>query len=97
MPVTRSALARSRREFGFLDIGLDRLGDFTGQRFDALDAFALAAEFGVEGDAVQFRQQVFELGLAVLVPEEFCVGQPCGDDLVVAGDDHLAAVGGHHV
>ena len=90
-------LGEARRAFGLLDIGANGLGDLTGQRPDALDAFALAAKLGVEGDGVEFFRPFFEADLAVLIPEEFRIGQSGGDNLVVAGDDGLAAILGHEV
>ena len=51
----------------------------------------------MEGDRVELPRPVLQLHLAVLVPEELGIGKTRGDDLVVAGDDGLAAVAGDHV
>ena len=90
-------MARLRGELRLLHIGADGLGDLRRERLDALHALALASELGMEGDGVELLRPVLKLHLAVLVPEEAGVREPCGDDLVVAGDDGLAAVLGDHV
>ncbi len=75
-------------------VGADDRRKLSRQRRDALHALALRAELFVKDDGVELRQTVFELRLEIGLVEEFRVGQPRGDDALIAGDDRRAAVAG---
>ena len=70
----------------------DEGGEFAGQGHDPLHPLVHGPELGVEGDALQLLQPVFQLGLQVLVPEEAAVGEARRQHLGVARRDQLAAV-----
>ncbi len=70
---------------------------FSRQRLHPGNFFGDRAELGVEGDGIERRDALFQLHLAVLVPEELGVRQAGAQDALVAGDDGGAAVRGGRV
>ena len=78
-------------------IGTDHGCDVPRQPLQPRDALALRAELRVEHHLIQLRQEVFQLLLAVLVPEEARIGQPRAQHAFIARDQRGAAIGGGDV
>ena len=85
-------LGEDRGALGEVGIGADQLGDLARQHAHPLHALILRAELLVEDDLLQLRHPLFEHHLAVVIEEEFGVGEPRGDHPLIAGDDGLAAI-----
>ena len=100
MPLARSALAsRAARDASAGSAptcGAISAASFSSRRTRS----PWRAELGVEHDAVELRQEVFELPLPVQIPEEPRVGQPRAQHALVARHHRGAAVRrldvGHH-
>ncbi len=98
MPDTRSALASSAARcaraasHSSCEVAICRASSLTrSARSNCVPSFSWKVI------ALQLVAHDLELLLEVLLPEELGVGEPCGDDLLVAGDDGLAAVLGLQV
>ena len=59
---------------------------------DPLHLVGQGAELLVEGDPLQPLGVLRQRLLAVLLPEEACVGKPGGEHLAVTGDDRFAMI-----
>ena len=78
---------------GVIGSGSDQRRDLPREHAHALDAVILRAELLVKDDLLQPRHPDFEAHVAVLIEEEFGIGEPRADHPLTAGDDGLAAVG----
>ena len=75
----------------------DEGGQFSRQRLHPGNFLGDRAELCVEGDRIERRNALFQLHLAVLVPEELGVRQAGAQHALVAGDHGGAAVRGGRV
>ena len=85
-------LCQDRRALGKVWIGAHELGDLAGKHAHPLHPLILRAELLVEDDLPELRHALFKHHLAVVVEEEFGVGEPRCDHPLISGDDGLAAI-----